>query len=264
MEKTTVQEEEVVSRFATLMSARMAVSGSTHQTSSGHAPLHHVQQTQSGAAKEFEECLSSTVSGHDIVCTLPSFELKSDADSPLPKVGESRAEANDDSKVPEMAVSVIARTGAETSKEASKVEQEASQHLRTPTSWTKSTLAYAPSTASKNIAASFASLVDSRIRAWTLLLLRHSVTTGDSASRARLLNMLSSTIEVKFANTTFKTLPLPDSARTQPKEADVILPLLFEAMIHITIDGKNDIVPIRAPGTIAGTSTIEDAEIDCH
>jgi hypothetical protein len=242
MEKTNDQET-IVARFATLMGVEVASDSS--QNASGHIPLHQGQHI-SGTTKEFQECLSSAVSAHDCVCTLPSFELTSISDVPLPKVGESRT------KVPQMAASVIARTGAEASAETLKIEQQAAQHLGNSISWTKSTLIYAPGALSKNISASFASLVDSRVRAWTLLLLRHSLTTGDNSSRSRLLSMLSSTIEVKSATTSFKTLPLPDSARSQPKEADVILPLLFEAMIHIIIEGKNDVVPIRAPGTIAG------------
>ena len=111
---------------------------------------------------------------------------------------------------------------------------------------------YAPQAASKSISTSFSSLVASRIRAWTLLLLRHSLTTGDAASRSRLLSMLSSKVEIVSTVTSFKTLPLPDSAKAHAKEADVILPLLFEANMTISLQGKNESVLLRAPGTVAG------------
>jgi hypothetical protein len=138
------------------------------------------------------------------------------------------------------------------------VEQQAAQSLGSLTSWTKSSLMYAASAISKNVSDSFSSLVDSRVRAWTLLLLRHSLTTGDSASRSRLLSMLSSIIKVHSAKTAFKTLPLPKSAVNQPKEADVILPLLLEVDMQVSIQNKVDTVTLRAPGTIAGESFIRE------
>jgi hypothetical protein len=64
--------------------------------------------------------------------------------------------------------------------------------------------------------------------------------------------MLSSNIEIKSTETNFKTLSLPDEARSHPKEADVILPLLFEAKLQVSIQGKDDSVFLRAPGTISG------------
>jgi len=132
------------------------------------------------------------------------------------------------------------------------MEEAAAQTLGNLTSWTKSTLVHAPPAASKSIAVSFSSLVAARVRAWTLLLLRHSLTTGNAASRAQLLSMLSSNIEITSTQTSFKTLPLPESAREHLKEADVILPLLFEAKLQICIQSKNDAVFLRAPGTVAG------------
>eukprot|EP00542_Grammatophora_oceanica_P020579 CAMPEP_0194048794 /NCGR_PEP_ID=MMETSP0009_2-20130614/28566_1 /TAXON_ID=210454 /ORGANISM="Grammatophora oceanica, Strain CCMP 410" /LENGTH=575 /DNA_ID=CAMNT_0038694779 /DNA_START=79 /DNA_END=1806 /DNA_ORIENTATION=- len=241
IDKLAIQEM-IVSNFASLL-------GSKNKDN----------ELKSATEKEFEECLSNTVNGTDIICSLPGLDLKTSmkdeetARKALPKVGEHSRKTAAGNKVPAMAASVLNSAGAaEASAEASDLEQRASQSLHTLTMWTKSTLVYAPSAISKNISASFNSLVNSRIRAWTLLLLRHSLTTGENASRSRLLNMLSSKIELKSVSTTFKTLSLPEAARLQPKEADVILPLLLEAVLEVSLKGKTDVVPLTAPGTISG------------
>jgi hypothetical protein len=84
-------------------------------------------------------------------------------------------------------------------------------------------------------------------------LLRHSLSTGNQESRARLMNMLSATVKVDKTETSFKTLTLPESARSQPKEADVILPLLFEIALVMNIQDQRETVMLRAPGTVSGT-----------
>ena len=66
--------------------------------------------------------------------------------------------------------------------------------------------------------------------------------------------MLSSIVKVDSARTTFKTLPLPESAVGQPKEADVILPLLLEVEMEVSIQSKQHTITLRAPGTISGES----------
>jgi hypothetical protein len=124
--------------------------------------------------------------------------------------------------------------------------------LKEETQWTKSTLVYASGAVSTNLVNSFSTRVDSRVRAWTLLLLKHSLSTGDSESRSRLLRILAAIIKVNSADITFKTLSLPDAASGKPNEDEVILPLLFEAVLHITIQGRPETVTLRAPGTISG------------
>jgi hypothetical protein len=210
-------------------------------------------------------CLSKSVESHDVICTLPSLDMrKVDEDagnSPLPKVGEhlqtettKPLTLGEETMVPHMDASVLSNA-ADASAKAAQVEQKAAQSLSSITSWTKSSLAYAPGAVSKNISDSFSSLVDSRVRAWTLLLLRHSLTTGDTVSRSRLLSMLSSIIKVDSAQTSFKTLPLPPSAMGQVKEVDVILPLLLEVDMQVSIQSKMETVKLRAPGTISGKKT---------
>jgi hypothetical protein len=235
MDKVSIQEA-LVSNFAVLLGAKSEGS----------------QISSSASADDYTECLSEAVGFSDVVCTLPSMEMKVDSKTKdgttLPGVGASFEKP----KVPLMAASVLSSSG-QNSENASNMEKAAAQTLGAVTSWTKSTLVYAPHAASKSVSTSFSSLVASRVKAWTLLLLRHSLTTGDAASRSRLLSMLSSNVEITSTTTSFKTLPLPDSAKTQPKEADVILPLLFEANLNINMQGRSDSVFLRAPGTIAGT-----------
>lgn len=241
MDRVSIQEA-LVSNFAVLLGAKAQ---GEQTTTNGIATVSG--SASAATADDFNECLSEAVGCSDIVCTLPSMEMKLDAKKDaLPGVGNSFGKPK-----PEMAASVL-NASQDNSENASDMEKEAGKSLGTITSWTKSTLVYAPQAASKSISGSFSSLVASRVRAWTLLLLRHSLTTGDAASRTRLLSMLSSNIEIRSTANSFKTLPLPDSAKAQPKEADVILPLLFECNLHLVVQGRTDSVFLRAPGTIAG------------
>jgi len=65
--------------------------------------------------------------------------------------------------------------------------------------------------------------------------------------------MLSSKVELNNCTTSFTTLPLPESARRYPKIDDVVLPLLFEAVMNVTMQGQSvEKVVFRAAGTISG------------
>jgi hypothetical protein len=248
MDKVSIQEA-IVSNFAHLLGSKSQESlGSSNGNGNGNAMA---GVTSSSSADDFAECLSEAADFSHVVCTIPAMEMKVDAKSKdvLPGVGASHSFEKPADK-PTMAASVL--NASDNSGNESNIEQAAVKTLGALTSWTKSTLVYAPQAASKNISTSFSSIVASRVRAWTLLLLRHSLTTGDAASRSRLLSMLSSNIEILSTTTSFKTLPLPDSAKSHPKEADVILPLLFEANLNISVQGRQDSVFLRAPGTISG------------
>jgi hypothetical protein len=253
------EHDEVVSKFASLLGTKGA------KTETAVASLIK-SDSKTAASRELLMSLSKNLEHHEVICTLPSLDMrKLDEDagniSPLPKVGEHfQAEAiqidpSCDKSVPQMAASVL-NNAADASAKAAQVEQKAAQSLGSMTSWTKSSVIYASSAISENVANSFSSLVDSRVRAWTLLLLRHSLTTGDASSRTRLLSMLSSIIKVDSAQTAFKTLPLPEAAAYQAKEADVILPLLLEVDLQFTIQSKSDVVTLRAPGTISGMVSV--------
>jgi hypothetical protein len=250
----TQMREETVAKFVSLLGTK----GSKDAPASSVAESDLSDSTN--RCRELMSCLSKKVENHEVICTLPALDMRKEEDDSsanlLPKVGEHRQTdptGNSASaiQVPQMEASVLSNA-ADASAKAAQVEQKAAQSLGTLTSWTKSSVVYAAGAISKNVSDSFASLVDSRVRAWTLLLLRHSLTTGDSQSRSRLLSMLSSIIKVNSAQTSFKTLPLPQSAAGQPKEADVILPLLLEVDMQVSIQNKSDMVTLRAPGTISG------------
>jgi hypothetical protein len=250
---SAAEQEQVVSRFAALLGTKGIQKDSVASSLVSSDP-------EAAASRDLLMCLSKSIESHEVICTLPSLDMRKvdEEMGPLPKVGEHRHTDIADmmtgaaeKAVPQMAASVLSNA-ADASAKAAQVEQKAAQSLGSLTSWTKSSVVYASSAISKNVSDSFSSLVDSRVRAWTLLLLRHSLTTGDSASRSRLLSMLSSIIKVHSAKTAFKTIPLPPSAAGQPKEADVILPLLLEVDLEVSIQSKVDMVTLRAPGTIAG------------
>ena len=128
------------------------------------------------------------------------------------------------------------------------------QDIGKQTSWTKSTLPYTYSAVGTNITESFTTLFNARLRAWTLILLRHSLATGSTDSRTKLLGLLQvqigTTAVHEFA---YRTLPLPDAAKNaKPIDSDIILPLLFEVTLNLSIQGKTEKVTLRAPGTISG------------
>lgn len=250
------EQEQIVSKFAALLGTRSIQKDSVASSLVTSDPV-------AASARELLLCLSKSVESHEVICTLPSLDMRKVEDDsgvgPLPRVGEHRntdlfemMAVTEEKSVPQMAASVLSNA-ADASAKAAQVEQKAAQSLGSLTSWTKSSVVYASTAIARNVSDSFSSLVDSRVRAWTLLLLRHSLTTGDSASRSRLLSMLSSIIKVHSARTDFKTIPLPESAAGHPKEVDVILPLLLEVEMQVSIQNKVDTVTLRAPGTIAGT-----------
>jgi len=254
------QQEEVVRQFAALLSTAEGDGKKKKQ------PSH----TQANRSRGISALLSDSVAGDEVVLVLPSLDMRLSEDAgktgsctALPKLGETSTSddgssssplsdgGSNGSNRPDMAASVLTVA----TKDAAKVEEQAAIEMNKKTSWTRSTAVYASQAVATNASEFFAKLIDSRLRAWTLLLLRHSLSTGDAQSRARLLSMLSASISVKKAETNFKTLVLPDSAAGQAKEADVILPLLFEVALHITIQEKAELITLRAPGTISGPYT---------
>jgi len=233
-------QSDVVSKFASLLG--------TKRTSKDAPPPTSLVKTDEldEAARELLMCISNSVGPDDVVCTLPSLDmrkLEQEDSSPLPEVGQH---------FPKMEASVL-NNAAEASAKAAQVEQKAAQTLGSLTSWTKSSVVYASKAISENAANSFSSLVQSRVRAWTLLLLRHSL-TGDSNSRSRLLNMLESIIKVNSAQISFKPVPMSASVANMEKaegDPDVILPMIAEVDLNIAVHSKNDTVKLRAPGTIS-------------
>lgn len=158
---------------------------------------------------------------------------------------------------------------------AAKLEAAAAANLGTPTTWTRSSVAQAPPSIVPSLSSSFYSLLDSRVRAWTLLLLRHSLSSGDDDSRSRLLALLatSSAIDLSKIVMSFQTLDLPPAMKAQleqekrakaaareagtlteaqkaERDCDLVLPLIFEANIDVNLQGQTVSVQLRAPGTV--------------
>lgn len=210
------------------------------------------------------DLLDGSVAEDAVVFRVPSLHLKS---AEMPEMGGEKGEDTGEkdegpavttAKVPTMTASVLKETAPESSAE---LEQQSVEMLSEPTSWTKSTMRYATAAIASNISESYSLLLHSRVRAWTLLLLRHSLSSGGSESRERLLQILATNVEIESVETEFKTLPLPDESRDQSPDADVILPLLFEAKLATLSQGKKQSVVLRAPGTITGASV--SCEWDC-
>jgi hypothetical protein len=235
-------QESIVKHFAMLLGTKSA------------SPT---QSVSSAKTKELMALISPSVANQDVVLIMPTLDLSVEED-PLPKVGEHRPKTMtgvtgggpivplDSRPIMEASVLSVAADDATTK------EQKEAQNLKEETQWTKSTLIYASGAVSSNLVNSFGTRVNSRVRAWTLLLLKHSLSTGDSESRSRLLRILAAIIKVNSADITFKTLSLPDAASGKPMEDEVILPLLFEAVLHINIQDRPETVTLRAPGTISG------------
>ena len=237
------EQEAVVTRFAALMG-----------TVPPAVPNKEPMPPMSPEVKEAEllACISSSVSNDAVVCLLPSLDMRvsEDGDNPLPAVGQHMTKSiSKQGLQPVMEASVLA--GDE---QASKQELKAAEQLSSQTSWTKSSIAEAPTALTKNVASSFSKLVDSRVRSWTLLMFKKSLASGDTSGRANLLKMLSSSIKIEASKSSFRALPLPESAKGQAKEADAILPLLFEVVLTASVEGRSESVTVRAPGTIAGMS----------
>lgn len=194
-----------------------------------------------------------------IALVIPSLELEDNNDNNskiLPAIGEHSEiiTSHDDTTTtrPDMAASVLSKD-----LDNSPSPAEITKSLSRRTCWTKSTLAYACGSVTANVTQSFHSLTNFRLKSWTLVLLRHSLSTGCTQSRSRLMGMLSTQIEVAPGPTKFQTLPLPESAQgLKPKDCDLILPLLFEGTVKVTTKKKKttEDVHLRCPGTIACTS----------
>jgi hypothetical protein len=202
--------------------------------------------------QELSALYSQSIPDCSVVFTIPSLDMSlaeyhsaKDGGATLPGIGESLSGANR----PMMEASVLSAASGD----AAALEQKDPQNMNKPTSWTKSTLPYASHAVETNVADFFSKLIHSRLRSWTLLLLRHSLSTGETESRSRLLSMLSASIEVQKSETSFKTLDMPPGAMGQSKEADAtVLPLLFEVILNLSVQEKVEKVTVRAPGTISG------------
>ena len=141
------------------------------------------------------------------------------------------------------------------------IQEKGAANLAEPISWTRSSCPQAPMTTVRSLSVSFSSLLDSRMKACILVLLRHSLNCGDDRSRSRLLALLStsSTIGIKSIVTSFQSLSLPKEfqSRMAEEEGKVVLPLLFEACVAVMVREKQMDVKLRATGTIKGEGNVD-------
>mmetsp|Transcript_9540 Transcript_9540/g.28463 ORF Transcript_9540/g.28463 Transcript_9540/m.28463 type:complete len:541 (-) Transcript_9540:255-1877(-) len=238
-----INQTDVVTKFASLIGTKRASKELPIASSLLKA------DSKATNSRELLMCISKSVPSDKVVCTLPSLDMrKLDEDpdtNPLPNVGEH---------FPMKMEASVLHNAADASAKAAQGEPKAAQTLGSTTTWTRSSVVYASKAISENAANSFSSLVESRVRAWTLLLLRHSLTTGDTTSRTRLLSMLASIIKVHSAEIAFKPQALPANLASMTKkenDPDVILPLLFEVDLRISVQNNDCTVTLRAPGTIS-------------
>lgn len=199
-----------------------------------------------------QSLFSPDIADDAVVLTIPALDLKIEANKQevLPTLGQHASANMTEEGKPDMAASVFAKA-KESPKEIE--DQKAVESIAKKISWTKSTVPYASSAVALNVSGSFKTLLNSRLKSWTLLLLRHSLSTGSTKSRSQLLGMLSSKIEIITSEVKFKTLALPNAAAgIKPKDSDAVLPLLFEASVQISIQEKQEHVILKAPGTISG------------
>ena len=241
-----INQTDVVSKFASLIGSK--------RTSNEKPAAASLVKTdpKDASSRELLMCISKSVAPDAVVCTLPSLDMRKLEENPdtnvLPNVGEHFP-----MKMEASVLHNAAEASGNTAK-AAQVEEKAAQTLGSLSSWTRSSVIYASNAISENAAKSFSSLVESRVKAWTLLLLKHSL-TGDASSRQRLLSMLESIIKVNSAQIAFTPLPFEGNTANVEKaddDPDVILPLIAEVDLIITVHEKKGTVTLKAPGTISG------------
>lgn len=288
-EKTDIiknEREKALREFIALMGAKSA-----GQSPSGKKPavgkLHEICSMRSNSnAAEIQKYLDpNSQMGIGAVCSFPSLDL-GDKELPLPSVGSSSSKqaATASKGVPSMRASILALTGLtkssnlakageqdqasastsssvsdmqQASENAAVLEQAAATNLVSPTTWTRPTVHLASLTMLRSFAQSYVSLVASRVKAWTLLLLRKSLSSGDKSSRSGLLKLLATThsLHLSSVSTSFLCLPhpvVPQADQQDEDEGEFVLPLLFEAAMTISIQDEDLPVKLRCPGVVLG------------
>lgn len=172
----------------------------------------------------------------------------------------------------------VASMISSSSSDTTNLEMAAAVHMDRPLSFTRSSAQHAPSALIRSLYSSFSQLVASRMKTWTLLLLRHSLSSGNKASRERLMALLGSQHSFKMdaivtefkvgGNSTPDEIArlLNDGASRKEKRnalmnegknmemdsCDLILPLQFKSVIDMTIQGKSCTVHLDTSGSVGG------------
>jgi len=214
-------------------------------------------------------------------CSSPSLNLQTGQEEGNPQVSRSGSGVQPSTNcssvpIPAMVASVLNLADATTRVASAKAADNSSsrsngtlnidlevsaQHLEFAKEFTRDTVSEAPGALRSNFQKSMTTLVQTRVRAWTLLLLRQSLSSNDDASRQRYLSLLqaSSSWHVAATDLQFRALSFQNPQQADPcideedseKEADMILPLLLEATLDVGIKGHEMTVCIRAAGTIS-------------
>lgn len=162
-----------------------------------------------------------------------------------------------------------------------KLEHAASINLGRLVSFTRTTVQHAPLTLLLSLGSSFSSLIQHRTKSWTILLLRHSLSSGDQSSRDRLMKLLAAQndIEINAMETEFVVQDQPLKMKSQlwaeglqrretrleklrddslvdvshsVRHCDLLLPFTFKVSIDISFQGQKINVCLVAPGSAGG------------
>lgn len=217
--------EQNLSSFASLLSSALTVGGAE--------PL-------AGSATALPCFISSTLPDSEPCASLPGLSLRTSSRSSPPSSGEV----------------------------STSLEEATARKLSSPIICTKSDLEAAPGLILRNVSASYSSLIDSRLRSSLSALVRRALclpetgsATGEDIKTKVLVGILSagsqSPVTLSTVVTSFRVLPLSD----RDPSGGVILPLVFEAIVDLSILGTTVTVPLRSPGTMNGTFDHRDGLI---
>ncbi len=147
---------------------------------------------------------------------------------------------------------------------ATDIEYAAAQNFGKPISYTRSSAPQAPGAMARVLFDSFSSLIESRIKTWTVRLLRHSLSSGDEDSRVQLLSLLAAkSIQLSAIVTQFKTMrtlrekvSLPQDLVTSlpysQKSCEFVVPLIMDVNVDLKLHGKVVNLHFQTDGTAAG------------
>lgn len=147
---------------------------------------------------------------------------------------------------------------------ATNVEYAAAKNLRRSISYTRSSAPHAPSAMTHALLVSFSSLVESRMKSWTLLMLRHSLSSGDASSRARLMSLLATNkIETSAMVTKFNITDKEEGTEEATndnnnvqnqtrKPCHLSLPLSVKIDIDLKLNDLTIHSRIQSIGTVSG------------
>mmetsp|Transcript_59480 Transcript_59480/g.176487 ORF Transcript_59480/g.176487 Transcript_59480/m.176487 type:complete len:618 (-) Transcript_59480:143-1996(-) len=230
--------ERALTSFASLLSSALTIDGDLPE------PL-------AGSSSALPCFFSRSVGPSEAVAALPGLDLRAGKSASL-----SASSA------------VAAGAGAG-------LEDSAALHLAAPFVCSRDDLAGVPKKILANVASSFVQLIDARMRSSLSALLRKTLQrgamagfggsssaggVGSDAHTKMVIGLLSSETPVAPTTvvTSFRVLPGAGGNAGAPGADSVVLPLVYEAVIDLSVLGTAITVAIRAPGTIA--ATFDDAD----